>query len=118
MRDFLSTIVSSTTFVLVFAAVSAHASEASHLGTIMQQNEQLLPLSETSKTLCPGDIYQHYKGAQYKVLAVARHSESLEEMVVYEALYGEHDIWVRPLSMFLETVSLNGQTKPRFTKIS
>lgn len=118
MRDFLSITVSSVASLLSFTIFSAAASEDCHREPAMQQNEQLLPFSETSKTLCPGDVYEHYKGAQYRILAVARHSESLEEMVVYEALYGEHDVWVRPLSMFLEKILLNGLTKPRFTKIS
>ena len=62
-------------------------------------------------------IYQHFKGNYYKVLAIAKHSETLEEMVVYQALYGEFGIWVRPLSMFEETVEHNGEVKQRFTFI-
>ena len=62
-------------------------------------------------------IYQHFKGNYYKVLAIAKHSETLEEMVVYQALYGEFGIWVRPLSMFEETVEHNGEVKQRFTYI-
>lgn len=49
-------------------------------------------------------IYEHYKGHRYKVLAVGRHSETGEEMVVYQALYGAHEVWVRPLSLFLGRV--------------
>ncbi len=59
-------------------------------------------------------LYEHYKGLRYKVLSVARHSETLEELVVYRALYGEHDVWVRPLSMFLENITINGRSQPRF----
>ncbi|OUS74143.1 hypothetical protein B5G52_02005 [Pseudoalteromonas sp. A601] len=59
-------------------------------------------------------LYQHYKGPQYKVLHVATHSETQEQLVIYQALYGEFGIWARPLSMFLETVEKNGQTIPRF----
>ena len=59
-------------------------------------------------------IYQHYKGKEYRVLFVARHSESGEEMVVYQALYGEQGLWVRPLSMFREQVSVDGKLVPRF----
>ena len=59
-------------------------------------------------------IYRHYKGKEYRVLLVARHSESGEEMVVYQALYGEQGLWVRPLSMFREQVSVDGQLVPRF----
>ena len=61
--------------------------------------------------------YRHFKGKEYEVLAVAKHSETLEEMVVYRALYGEGDVWVRPLCMFLETVEKDGKVFPRFTYI-
>ena len=59
-------------------------------------------------------IYKHYKGNKYKVLGIAKHSETLEEMVVYQALYGEMGIWVRPLSMWSEEVLVNGATVLRF----
>ncbi|MCQ8880004.1 DUF1653 domain-containing protein [Pseudoalteromonas shioyasakiensis] len=59
-------------------------------------------------------LYQHYKGPQYKVLHVATHSETQEQLVIYQALYGEFGIWARPLSMFLETVEKDGKTIPRF----
>ncbi|HXF44020.1 MAG TPA: DUF1653 domain-containing protein [Candidatus Paceibacterota bacterium] len=58
--------------------------------------------------------YEHYKGKQYEVVGVAKHSETMEELVVYRALYGEHDLWVRPLKMFLETVEVDGKKIPRF----
>jgi hypothetical protein len=66
--------------------------------------------------------YQHYKGKFYNVIGVARHSETLEELVVYEALYkseefGENALWVRPLSMFTEEVEVNGIKVPRFKHI-
>ena len=64
----------------------------------------------------PG-IYRHFKGNLYRVLYVAKHSETLEEMVVYQALYGDGGIWVRPLSMWEETVTFNGQQVKRFTFI-
>lgn len=70
-------------------------------------------MSIEAKNLKPG-VYQHFKGNKYKVLGVARHSETLEEMVVYQALYGNNGIWVRPLGMFLEEVEVNGQRQPRF----
>jgi hypothetical protein len=63
--------------------------------------------------LKPG-LYQHYKGPQYKVFYVATHSETHEQLVIYQALYGEFGIWARPLSMFNETVNIDGQTLPRF----
>lgn len=62
-------------------------------------------------------IYQHYKGPQYKVIHVATHSETDEQLVIYQALYGEFGIWARPLSMFLETVEIDGKTIPRFAYI-
>ena len=59
-------------------------------------------------------IYRHYKGQRYQVFGIARHSETLEELVVYRALYGEHGLWVRPAAMFGETVTVDGETVPRF----
>lgn len=61
--------------------------------------------------------YRHFKGKEYEVLGLAKHSETLEKMVVYRALYGNRDIWVRPLSMWEETVERNGGTVQRFTYI-
>lgn len=58
--------------------------------------------------------YRHYKGALYEVVGQAKHSESEEVLVVYRALYGEFGLWVRPLSMFMETVIHNGKSVPRF----
>lgn len=68
------------------------------------------------KTILPG-IYRHFKGNEYKVLYAAKHSETLEEMVVYKALYGKQGIWVRPASMWNELVVYNGQQIKRFTYI-
>ena len=59
-------------------------------------------------------VYKHYKGNEYRVLAIASHSETLEKMVVYQALYGEYGIWVRPISMWNELVDVNGVETPRF----
>jgi len=78
--------------------------------------ESLQDLSPLAQSLQTGTIYEHYKGMRYKILGVGRHSESLEEIVVYQALYGTGDIWVRPVHMFLENVTINGELKPRFTK--
>ena len=61
--------------------------------------------------------YRHFKGNLYEVLGVAKHSETLEEMVVYRALYGEKEIWVRPISMWNEIVERDGKSFPRFTFI-
>lgn len=59
--------------------------------------------------------YRHFKGNEYEVLYLAKHSETLEPMVVYRALYGEHGIWVRPAQMWNELVERNGQTHVRFS---
>ena len=64
----------------------------------------------------PG-TYRHYKGNDYEVLGVAHHSETDEELVVYRALYGDGGLWVRPLTMFQETVLIGGVTMPRFAPI-
>lgn len=61
--------------------------------------------------------YRHFKGGEYEVVGIARHSETWEEMVVYRALYGEGGLWVRPLSMWEEIVTRDGRTCPRFTYI-
>lgn len=61
--------------------------------------------------------YRHYKGAEYVVLGVARHSETEEELVVYRQDYGTRDLWVRPLAMFAETVDVEGYPTPRFVYI-
>jgi hypothetical protein len=63
----------------------------------------------------PG-LYRHYKGNDYRVIALARHSETLEPVVVYQALYGERGLWVRPAGMFSEHVEVNGRSVPRFQK--
>lgn len=72
------------------------------------------PLSPLAKTIVRNSLYEHYKGLRYKVLSVARHSETFEELVVYQALYGEEGIWARPLAMFLENVTIDGKLQPRF----
>jgi hypothetical protein len=62
----------------------------------------------------PPGRYRHYKGNEYTVLGVARHSETLEELVVYRQEYGDRSLWVRPKRMFLETVEVGGRPVPRF----
>lgn len=59
-------------------------------------------------------LYRHYKGQPYRVLGTARHSETMEPLVVYQALYGEYGLWVRPASMFCENVQVDGKMVPRF----
>lgn len=68
----------------------------------------------TMQTPRVGDIYKHFKGNQYKIVAIGKHSETEEDCVVYEALYGEHLIWIRPLKMFFEEVEVEGKKVPRF----
>lgn len=72
----------------------------------------LAPLPTT-----PIGRYRHYKGGEYEVLGVVRHSETLEAMVLYRALYGEHGLWVRPHSMFFESIEWNGIRQPRFAAV-
>ena len=67
--------------------------------------------------LAPGR-YPHYKGRDYDVVGVARHSETLEAVVVYRPLYGEGALWVRPYAMFVETVEIDGREVPRFAPLT
>jgi hypothetical protein len=67
----------------------------------------------TAALIEPG-LYRHYKGGRYRVFGVARHSETEQPLVVYQALYGERGLWVRPLAMFHETVTVEGRPQPRF----
>lgn len=61
--------------------------------------------------------YRHFKGNEYEVIGIAKHSETLEPMVVYKALYGDGDIWVRPYEMWNETITRDGKSFQRFTFI-
>lgn len=61
--------------------------------------------------------YRHYKGNTYEVIGIARHSESGELLVVYRPEYGERALWVRPLAMFLEEVTVDGRRQPRFARL-
>ncbi len=81
------------------------------------ESEELKPLSVAALSITEGAIYQHYKGNQYKILSVGRHSESLEEMVVYQALKGNCDVWIRPLRLFLSEITIEGQSTSRFTQM-
>ena len=74
------------------------------------QEETLPPLIITR----PG-YYRHYKNLLYQVLGTVRHSESLEPLTLYKALYGDRGLWVRPAAMFNETVDIKGVIQPRFT---
>jgi hypothetical protein len=65
-----------------------------------------------------GETYKHFKGNQYQIIALAKHSETLEDLVVYKALYGEGQVWVRPAEMFLDIKTLEDGTQvQRFTKV-
>ena len=75
-------------------------------------DQDLPPLQET-----PIGLYRHYKGGQYEVIGTARHSETLEPMTVYRALYGAHGLWVRPAAMFAEPVEIDGVVRQRFEKV-
>jgi hypothetical protein len=75
-------------------------------------SETLPPLIAT-----PPGTYRHYKGGLYEVLGTARHSETLEPMTLYRALYGEGGLWVRPAAMFGEAVLVDGVAQPRFARI-
>ena len=59
-------------------------------------------------------IYRHYKGNFYELLGACKHTETKEELVYYRALYGDYQVWVRPLTMFFETVEVEGEKLPRF----
>lgn len=66
------------------------------------------------QTVIKSGRYRHYKEKDYEVIGLARHSETEEELVVYRTLYGDFDLWVRPLKMFMETVEVDGREVPRF----
>jgi len=75
-------------------------------------NEDLPSLPET-----PTGRYRHYKGGEYEVIGVARHSETLEPLVVYRPLYNQSGLWVRPHAMFFGTLEVDGRTLQRFARI-
>ena len=72
---------------------------------------------EAAAAIAPG-LYRHFKGNHYRVLAIARHSETTEPMVVYQALYGEGGVWVRPADMWNETIVRDGKTFRRFRPVT
>ncbi len=75
-------------------------------------DQDLPPLQET-----PIGLYRHYKGGQYEVIGTVRHSETLEPMTLYRALYGARGLWVRPAAMFSEQVLIDGVMQARFVKV-
>lgn len=84
----------------------------SHSLHLLMTDDNLPPLIET-----PPGLYRHYKGGQYRVLGTVRHSETLEPMTLYQALYGQQGLWVRPAAMFTEAVVIDGREQARFRRI-
>jgi hypothetical protein len=80
----------------------------------MAKNTIVIPEEKIEDGLYIGGEYQHYKGNHYKIIGICHHSETLEKLVVYQALYDDCLLWVRPLEMFKENVEWNGQNVPRF----
>ncbi len=83
----------------------------------MSFHEELESVSCNAPGVSEGKIYEHYKGKRYQILSLAKHSETLEENVVYRALYGDRHVWVRPLKMFSEKVFVDGILRPRFREV-
>ena len=80
--------------------------------------EQVAKIGLISYKVTMTQYYRHFKGNIYRILHIAKHSETLEDMVVYQAMYGERGIWVRPLAMFEEEIERDGKTFRRFSPIS
>ena len=80
---------------------------------LTKKNPRLAKTPGDPTVVQPGR-YRHYKGKDYEVIGIARHSETLEELVVYRALYGDHGLWVRSRKMFEESVEVDGKAVPRF----
>lgn len=74
-------------------------------------------LPELSPRVPPG-LYRHYRGGLYRVIDTVRHSETLEPLTLYQALYGQQGLWVRPAAMFLETLEIEGRRVQRFTPVA
>ena len=74
-------------------------------------------MNTASNSIVTPGIYRHYKGQDYQVLDVARHSENQEYFVVYRCLYGDYSLWIRPLAMFIETIEFDGKLVPRFALV-
>ena len=82
----------------------------------MQNSRKPVTYDEAVQTIPPGR-YRHFKGNEYEVLAIARHSETEEPLVVYRALYGDGGVWTRPAAMWNDLVERDGWTVPRFARV-
>jgi hypothetical protein len=89
----------------------------------MIEQSSIQSLSSVSSSIPEIDaVYRHYRGNSYRIVAISRHSETHEIHVVYQGLYdspqfGDHAVWVRPLSLFMDTVVINGAAMPRFSRV-
>lgn len=92
-------------------AATRHCASA-HDNAGMSTPDDLPPLPRL-----PTGVYEHYKQLRYRVLGVVRHSETLEALVLYQPLYGEGALWVRPYAMFVEEVDVDGVRRPRFALV-
>lgn len=84
---------------------------------VTEEVKENFPAPNTADEIITLGRYRHFKGNEYEVVGFAKDSETLEKMVIYKALYGEHELWVRPYKMFNETITRDGKTIKRFTKI-
>lgn len=91
---------------------SRHCLSAGRVSLLAMNDADLPPLPPT-----PPGLYRHVKGGEYQVLGCVRHSETLEPLVLYRALYGERGLWVRPHAMFFGTVAHAGRQQPRFALV-
>ena len=96
------------------AATTAHLQDCGRLSLCCAHVMRDLPPLPTEPR--PG-LYRHYKGNDYRVISLARHSETQEVLVVYQALYGERGLWVRPAAMFNEAVEVGGKRVARFARV-
>jgi len=85
----------------------------SAINKCLQPGSSMMNKSDKIENIKAG-VYRHYKGPLYDVIGLARHSETGEQLVVYRPQYGERGLWVRPLTMFMENVDIDGRTVPRF----
>lgn len=99
--------------------VDQKSTQISVAGKYREEGQKLEfhPTYEEAVAAIPPGRYRHFKGKEYEVIGIARHSETEEPVVVYRALYGDYGVWVRPASMWNETVERGGQTYKRFCRL-